>query len=195
MRTLLVKLNVILLISSTLVHYSCKTNKSVVKDLEGKEIYKEPFSSDEYRSDDSHIRYVASEESNDIAVAKSVALIQSQAGLAVMVNKEIEGMFTSYLNFVKNGSNSEAVKHIQSLFDGIVQVRLPNVRVIGEQAFRDKRSGVFTYYVATEIKVSDLEKESMRLAQEDARLKAVVAEKEYREFLEAKLQQRKGDRD
>lgn len=176
-----------------LLNGSCRSRKEVSA-VEGKQKVAEPFTSKEYRSDEQYLRYVASEESRDLSSAKSVAFIQAQTGIAMEANKEIEGMFTNYLNFDKSGENPQASKHIQYLFDGIVQIRMPYTRIIGEEAYRDPQTGFYTYYVASEVSINELEKESLRLLQEDERLKTIISENEYREVMEKKIQERKASR-
>jgi hypothetical protein len=172
---------------------ACGTNKQVSR-VDDKEKVVQPFSSAEFRSDDNYLRYVASEESSDLSAAKSLAFIQSQTGLVMQASKEVEGMYSNYLNFSKGAQSKDAVKHIQSLFDGIVQIRLPRTTIIGEEVYRDKKTGKYTYYVASQISISDLEKESLRLAGEEAALKEVIDEKAYRNFMEQKLREKRASR-
>ncbi len=172
---------------------SCGSAKQVSK-VDGKIKSEQPFSSKEYRSDDNYLRYVASEESADLSAAKALAFIQSQTGLAMEANKEIEGMFSNYLHFARGAQGNDATKHIQSLFDGIVQINLPRTTIIGEDVYRDKKTGKYTYYIATQISISELEKESLRLAREEAAVKELIREKEYREFMEQKLREKRASR-
>jgi hypothetical protein len=169
---------------------SCRSHKETAAAVDGKAVYDQPFSEKEYQTDDKYLRYVGFEESSDLMVAKTTAMIQAQTGLAMAANKEVEGMFTNYLNFAKTSATPENVKHIQALFDGIIQIHLPRVRVIGEKAYKDKKTGLFTYYAAVEVDISELEKESVRLADQNQQVKAVIAEKEYRSFMEEKLRKR-----
>jgi hypothetical protein len=149
----------------------------------------EPFSSPEYRSDSKHVRYVGTIESDNITSAKQAALIEAQSGIALLSSKKIEGMFTDYLDLSNTSNKNESAKHIQSLFDGIVQIRLPFTRIIGEELYKNKSTGQYTSYIAIEVSVEELEKESLRILQTDARIKNLVSEKGYRELLDKKLQQ------
>jgi hypothetical protein len=169
---------------------SCRNSKELSATA-GETKVVQPFASKEYASDDAYIRYVASEKAGDISVAKSVALIQAQTGLAMLANKEIEGMFTDYLNFKKGPQQNSSVKHVQSLFDGLVQVRMPRVRIIGEELYRDNKTGEYTYYIAAQISVEELEKESLRMVNEEAAIKEVIQEKEYRTLMDQKFRDRR----
>lgn len=172
---------------------ACGSNKQVSK-VDGKVKSDQPFTSAEYRTDDNYIRYVASEESADLSAAKSLAQIESQTGLVVQANKQVEGMFSNYLNFSKGSQSRDAAKHIQYLFDGIIQLRLPRTAIIGEEVYVDKKTGKYTCYVATQISIDELEKESMRLAREEETLKELINENEYRKFMEEKLREKRASR-
>lgn len=172
---------------------SCGSSRKISK-VDDKVKSVQPFSSADYRSDENYIRYVASEESADLSGAKALAYIQSESGIVLQANKEVEGMFTNYLNFAKGGIDKDVHKHIQYLFDGIIQIRLPRTMIIGEEAYKDPKTGKYTYYVATQISMDDLIKESERIAREDAALKEVVDEKDYRRFMEDKLREKRAAR-
>lgn len=169
---------------------SCRSRKGV-EVSDGMEKVKEPFSSAEYRSDENYVRYVGIAKDPNLASVKQVALIEAQSGIALLANKQIEGMFTNYLNYTNAANRNESAKHIQALFDGMIQLRLPFTRIIGEEVYKDKKTGEHLAYVAVAISVEDLEKESLRLLQEDARLKNLVSEEGYRALMEKKLQQNK----
>lgn len=143
--------------TTLLFNTSCRNSKELSATA-GETKVVQPFSTKEFASDDAFIRYVASEKANDLSIAKSVALIQAQTGLAMLANKEIEGMFTDYLNYKKGPQQSTSVKHVQSLFDGLVQIRMPRVRIIGEEVYRDNKTGQYTYYIAAQISLEELEK-------------------------------------
>jgi hypothetical protein len=149
----------------------------------------EPFSSPEYRSDSKYIRFVGMIESDNITSAKQAALIEAQSGIALLSSKKIEGMFTNYLDYSNASNKNESAKHIQTLFDGIVQIRLPFTRIIGEELYKNKSTSQYTCYIAIEVSVEELEKESLRILQTDARIKNIVSEKGYRELLDKKFQQ------
>jgi len=162
---------------------SCKGRKELAK-VERMERIEVPFTESKYRSDNKYFRFTQSETAGEISEAKSIAFLRAQTGIAQTAQTFLSGVASDYLISRKVDTESETGRKFQSLFDGFVNMKLSNTRIIGEEVYKHKDADKYTYYICLEMDMDELIAESTRGITRDARLKLDFDESQFRKFVE-----------
>lgn len=162
---------------------ACKGTKELAK-VERLERIELPFTESKYRSDDQHFRFTQSETAGEISEAKSIAFLRAQTGIAQTAQTFLSGVASDYLISRKVDKESETGRKFQSLFDGFVNMKLSNTRIIGEEVYKHKDQDKYTYYICLEMDMDELIEESTSGIKRDAGLKLDFDESQFRKFVE-----------
>lgn len=176
----------LLVVSSIVFSASCSSSKKLEKATGAKEISL-PLSGKEYQSDRSHFRAKQSGKSPDLALAKKIALQNANAELAGTVSKTIKRVMDQYTNQRSVGTVQEYENKVEEMAREVVSQSLQGVRLIGEKIYQEEDKS-YTYWVAIEIAVKDIEDAASNRLSKDQRLQLDYDEKKFREQFDAEMQ-------
>lgn len=159
--------------------FSCSSSKKLNKATGSREIIL-PLNGKEYQSDRTNFRAKQSGKSPDLALAKKIALQNANAELAGTVSKTVKRVMDQYTNQRSVGSTQEYENKVEELTREVVNQNMQGVRMIGEKVFQEEDKS-FTYWVAVELPVKDVEEAAANRLSKDQRLRLDYDEMKFRE--------------
>lgn len=158
---------------------ACSSSKKLNKATGAREIIL-PLNGKEYQSDRSHFRAKQSGKSPDLALAKKIALQNANAELAGTVSKTVKRVMDQYTNQRSVGTVQEYENKVEELAREVVNQNMQGVRMIGEKVYQEEDKS-FTYWVAVELAVKDIEEAAANRLSKDQRLRLDYDEAKFRE--------------
>jgi len=128
----------------------CKAKKttSVQKDTGAVEI-SVPFSTKEFRSDETAFRAKQVGKSPDIATAKKIAFQNARAEMAANINATVKRVTDQYTNQRSVANTQEFENKFEEQSREVVNLEMSNVKEIGEKIFKEPDGG-YSYWIAIE---------------------------------------------
>lgn len=176
----------LIMVASLLSFASCSSSKKLSKATGARELSL-PLSGREYQSDRSHFRATQSGKSPDLALSKKIALQNANAELAGIVSKTIKRVMDQYTNQRSVGSVQEYENKVEEMTREVVNQNLQGVRMIGEKIYQEEDKS-YTYWVAVEISVKDIQEASENKISKDQRLQLDYDAKKFREQFDSEMQ-------
>ena len=173
---------ILFLIASVLLLFSCKTGKPLNK-VENEVRIQTPFSENQYRSDVKFIRAVYSHEGEDIAQDKTRAIMKAQLAIAQNASSLIKSYLKDYAAECKI-VNTELQGSYQSIGEIWTRERLTNCNIIGEELYKNKKTGLYTYWVAMEMSRDELYKKTVNHINADEHLRQDFEESRFRKIFD-----------
>lgn len=145
-----------------------------------------PFSSKEYRSDESTFRAKQVGKSPDLATAKKIAFQNARAEMAANINAMVKRVTDQYTNQRTVGNAQEFENKFEELSREVVNLEMSNVREIGEKIFKES-DGAYTYWIAIEATKKDvLDKIDSKISS-DAKLKLDYDKMKFQQIFDAEM--------
>lgn len=160
---------------------ACHSGKKITK-VEQQEKIILPFAGSDYRTNEKYLRFVQSHESVDLSNAKSRALMKAQAGIAQTASVLVKSVMHNYLNERKIDEQSEYGDKYNAITQLVLKEKLNNTRIIGEEVYRDKATGKYTYYIALEMNADELLEKSINGISGNARMHQDFEEERFRKI-------------
>jgi hypothetical protein len=113
---------------------------------------KEPFRGSAYESNNRFLRATGKGESSQDNIALGKANSEAKSQLASQVNTTIKQVTDQYLGQSENERAADVADKFQSLAREVMNTDLADMRKIGQEKYYDKKSNVYTVFVAYEIK-------------------------------------------
>ena len=130
---------------------------------------KEPFTGNQYESNDRYFRAVGKGDSQDENIAKNKADLQAKKELAQQVSTRMKVVTDQYIAETEVNNNSELNDKFQSLIREVTNTELADLRKIGEEKYLNAESK-YTVYIAYEIHKRDMYRFMKRQAKLDKKL-------------------------
>jgi len=113
---------------------------------------KEPFRGNAYESNNRFFRSTGKGESSQDNIALGKANSEAKSQLASQVNTTMKQVTDQYLGQTENERAADVADKFQSLAREVVNTDLADLRKIGQEKYYDKKTKVYTVFVAYEIK-------------------------------------------
>lgn len=173
---------VIAAVLMSVAQFACKSGKPFAK-AEDEVKFDLPFSADRYQSDAKFIRSVFSHKSEDISQAKVRATMKAQMAIAQAAGSLTNGLLKEYVDERKI-TDTELNGRYQSMGEIWIHERLTNCNIIGEELYKNKNTGLYTYWIAMELDRDELYKETVKRIKSDDRLRQDFDEQNFRKIYE-----------
>jgi len=152
----------------------------------GKQV-KEPFQGRQYESNNRFYRSTGKASSKQDAIAQSKAEVQARQGLAQQLQTTIQAVSDNYAKDVQGEHVNEAIERFETLVREVTNTTLTDVRVIGREKYVDAE-GMYTVYVAMEIRKAAMYRHMKKLARADERLSKAALE-DIERLLDEKIEE------
>jgi len=169
-----------LFIAALAVFQACKSTSPM-----GNKV-KEPFSGNQYESNDRYFRAVGKGDSQDENIAKNKADLQAKKELAQQVSTRMKVVTDQYIAETEVNNNSELNDKFQSLIREVTNTDLADLRKIGEEKYLNSENK-YTVYIAYEIHKRDMYRFMKRQAKLDKKLNE-AEEKAIQEIIDKELE-------
>jgi len=113
---------------------------------------KEPFRGNAYESNNRFFRSTGKGESSQDNIALGKANSEAKSQLASQVNTTMKQVTDQYLGQTENERAADVADKFQSLAREVMNTDLADVRKIGQEKYFNKKTKVYTVFVAYEIK-------------------------------------------
>ena len=165
----------------------CSKTKEIAK-VEHLEKIELPFSDKNYRSNGQFLRFVQMHESSDLSIAKSRALMKAQAGLVQTASVLVKSVMYNFLNERKIDDKNELNDKFNAITELVMKEQLANTKIIGEEVYRNKETGKYTYYIALEMDTEELLNKSVKGITRNERLRQDFEEEKFRKIFELEME-------
>ncbi|MBK7851584.1 MAG: hypothetical protein IPJ66_10735 [Bacteroidetes bacterium] len=162
--------------------FACKPSKPLAK-VEEQVRIETPFSGSQYRSDNKFIRAVYSHESEDISQAKTRARMKSELAIAQTAGSLVKSYLKDY-TAERKLEKTELNSNYQAIGELWTREHLTNCIVIGEELYKNKTTGLYTYWVAMEMNREELYTKTVSRIKADDRLRQDFDEQQFRKVYE-----------
>jgi hypothetical protein len=169
-----------LFIASIAIFQACKSSSPM-----GTKV-KEPFTGNQYESNDRYFRAVGKGDSQDENIAKNKADLQAKKELAQQVSTRMKVVTDQYIAETEVNNNSELNDKFQSLIREVTNTELADLRKIGEEKYLNAESK-YTVYIAYEIHKRDMYRFMKRQAKLDKKLNE-AEQKAIEEIIDKELE-------
>ena len=147
---------------------------------------KEPFTGNQYESNDRYFRAVGKGDSQDENIAKNKADLQAKKELAQQVSTRMKVVTDQYIAETEVNNNSELNDKFQSLIREVTNTELADLRKIGEEKYLNGENK-YTVYIAYEIHKRDMYRFMKRQAKLDKKLNE-AEQKAIEEIIDKELE-------
>jgi hypothetical protein len=113
---------------------------------------KEPFRGNAYESNNRFFRSTGKGESSQDNIALGKANSEAKSQLASQVNTTMKQVTDQYLGQTENERAADVADKFQSLAREVMNTDLADIRKIGQEKYFNKKTKVYTVFVAYEIK-------------------------------------------
>lgn len=151
---------------------------------------KEPFQGNKYESNNRYFRSTGKASSSKDAIAQSKAEMDARTGLAQQLQTTIQVVTDNYSKDTQGEHVNEAVERFETLVREVTNTTLADIRIIGQEKYLNA-DGMYTVYVAMEIKKAAMFRTMKKLARQDARLSAAALE-DIERLLDEKIEEAEG---
>ncbi len=151
---------------------------------------KEPFTGNKYESNNRYFRATGKATSSKDAIAQSKAEMDARTGLAQQLQTTIQVVTDNYSQDVQGAHVNEAIERFETLVREVTNTTLADIRIIGSEKYLNAE-GMYTVYVAMEIKKAAMYRTMKKLAKADARLSAAALE-DIERILDEKIAEAEG---
>jgi len=165
----------------------CKSKKTtpVQKETGAVEITV-PFSTKEYRSDESTFRAKQVGRSSDIATAKKIAFQNARGEMASNINATVKRVTDQYTNQRTVGNTQEFENKFEELSREVVNLEMSNVKEIGEKIFKET-DGSYTYWIAIEADAKTVFDKIDSKISSDAKLKLDYDKQKFQQVFDSEM--------
>ena len=170
----------LLAFTSVVFIFSCKSGKPLTKSEDQVRI-ETPFTESGFRSDSKFIRAVYSHQSEDISQAKTRAIMKAQLAIAQTAGSLIKSYLKDYVAERKI-TNTELEGNYQSIGEIWTRERLNNCNIIGEELYKNKTTGLYTFWIAMEMSREELYAKTVNRIKSDDRLRQDFEEARFRKI-------------
>ena len=151
---------------------------------------KEPFQGNKYESNNRYFRATGKASSSKDAIAQSKAEMDARTGLAQQLQTTIQVVTDNYSKDTQGEHVNEAIERFETLVREVTNTTLADIRIIGQEKYLNEE-GMYTVYVAMEIKKAAMFRTMKKLARQDARLSAAALE-DIERLLDEKIEEAEG---
>lgn len=179
---------------ATLAFAGCKSKKGTpIEKQTGQVEVTVPFSSKEFRSDETAFRSKQSGRSPDQATAKKIAYQNARAEMAANINAMVKRVTDQYTNQRTVGNAQEFENKFEELSREVVNLQMSNVREIGEKIFQDTGDKSWTYWIALEANKKDVFDKIDEKISSDAKLKLDYDKMKFQQVFDAEMKKLAND--
>lgn len=169
----------------------CKSKKKVVatpiEKQQGLVEISVPFSSSEYRSNETVFRSKQSGRSPDQSTAKKIAYQNARAEMAANINAIVKRVTDQYTNQRTVGNTQEFENKFEELSREVVNLEMANVKEIGEKLFQDPSDKSYTYWIALEADKKEVFDKIDAKISNDAKLKVDYDKQKFQQIFDAEM--------
>lgn len=128
---------------------ACRSKKDLAKETGATKITV-PLTGKEYNSNDDYFRTKSSGKSPDLTTSKKIALSNSKAELAGLIQATVKRVTDNYTNQRSIGDRQEYSNKFEEMAREVVNQKLTDVKIIGEEIYKEANN-TFTYWIAIEV--------------------------------------------
>ena len=161
----------------------CFATKTTVPAAKGAVEIVRPLSGKEHRSNNEYWRAVQSGKSDDMSMARKVAMQNTRQELAASIETEVKALMENY----GQNHSGKAKSMYEELGTTAVKQTLRNVEVADEKCFQNE-DGTYEYYICLQISKLQVEKELEEKLAQEAELKLEFDRERFRKAYEAEFQ-------
>ena len=162
---------------------SCTATKSITPADNDLVNVKIPLSGKEHRSNNEYWRAVQSGKSDDMSMARKVAMQSARQELAANIVADVNSIMEIY-----GQNHSEKAKSMyEEVGTTTVKQSLRNVEVAGEECYRDQE-GIYEYHICLQISKLQVMKELEDKLAQEAKLNLEFDRERFREVRDAEFQ-------
>jgi len=165
---------------------ACRSRQELPTIQAGSERVTIPFQSRQYRSDSNHFRAVNSGTSVDYAMARRIALQNARTELAQGIEATLKAVTAQYADQRQVGNRQEFQTRLEEESRTVVNQRLNDVRIIGDEAFREQ-DGRLTVWVAIEMSRDALVQSLNNRLSQDERLRLDFDQHMFRRIFDEEM--------
>jgi hypothetical protein len=144
-----------------------------------------PFS--KFKTDKNYLRAVGSGVSQDMAVAKKIALQNAKSELATSIQSTFNQVNTSYFEQYGAGATPDLSQKIEGMSQDIASQVLSNVKVVDQKYQKIKKSDHVRCFVAIEMSKQEIGRAAMNGISQAAKDKIDIDEAQYRKIFDETL--------
>jgi hypothetical protein len=165
---------------------SCRSKQATPTIQAGSERVTIPFQSKEYRSNNTHFRAVNQGNSVDYAMARRIAMQNARTELASGIEAVVKAVTEQYADQRQVGNRQEFQTRLEEQSRTVVNQQLNDVRVIGDEAFREQ-NGTLTIWVALEMAKDALVQALNNRLSADERLRLDFDQHQFRRIFDEEM--------
>lgn len=148
---------------------SCSSAKKITKATKSQEVSL-PMDKAKYKSDKNFYRAVQSGVSPDIATAKKIALLNAKAEMANNITALMKGVAENYTNQRSLNDVQEFEARFDENIRTVTNLELNDVKIVGDELYKGKKGGPFTYWICIEVNKADLAEKAANRISKDAKM-------------------------
>lgn len=161
------KLTLSILVCATFL-FSCNSSKNIAK-VTDSSVIEIPLSGKEYQSDKDFFRAKQLGNSPDLSTAKKIALQNTKAEMAGLINDLIKNVTEQYTNQRTVSDKQTFENKFEENIRNIVNQELTDVTIIGEKVLKEE-DGAYTYWLAIETAKATIQNDIAKQITEDEKL-------------------------
>ena len=179
------------------ITYGCGGGKTVIKEVKtNQENVVEviiPCSGSKYESDNKHFRGTAIGVSEDMNMAKKIALRTANTNLATDMSVQITQVAEDYSGQTVSGTNSNYRAKFQDNTQSVVDENVNSSRTICERITQDKSTGKYTVYISREASSKEVFTKLNESLSNDEELRVDYDYEKFKETFEKVMEKRKNE--
>lgn len=166
---------------------ACKAKKQSFAKATGDVEITLPFSTKEYRSDETAFRSKQVGKSPDLATAKKIAFQNARAEMAANINAMVKRVTDQYTNQRTVGNAQEFENKFEELSREVVNLEMSNVTEIGEKVFQSQEDKTYSYWIALEAnKKNVFDKIDQKISSDD-KLKLDYDKQKFQQIFDSEM--------
>lgn len=145
-----------------------------------------PLDGPEYQSDANYWRATASGVSNNMEIAKKVAVQNARQELAGMVKSQLKQVIDNYTNNIEADGVAAGTNLYESQAYTVVDQELTGVEQVGQKMFK-QADGSYRYHVCLQMSKQAVEEKVSDALAEDAKLGAMFDRSQFKKTYEEQM--------
>lgn len=165
---------------------SCGSSKKAVAPTSDEVEVNIPLSGPEYESDAQYWRSTASGVSNNMEIAKKVAVQNARQALAAQVKAQVKAVIDNYANNVEVNGKADGTGMYEEQAYTIIDEELTGVETVGQKLFK-LADGTYRYHICLQMSKADLEEKVAGAISEDERLRVAFDREQFKKTYEEQM--------
>ena len=170
----------------SLTVFSCKSSKPIQSVNKGSNEVILPFTEAKYKTDKDYFRAKNNGNSQDLATAKKIALLNAKTEIASNINSLIKAVTEQYTNQRSVSDKKEFESKFEETARNVVSQNLSEIRVMEEKVFQET-NGNYSYWVVIEMPKTALVQKLHQNISQDKKLQLDYDKQKFEETFNAEM--------